>query len=167
MTEGKNKNCGFVVDLNIHRVIEISVINYASLIKPDIHPRDAIKFILQERLINLNGDHWMPSFGNNISKITALCENVYKLHSYNTENVNHLLNRLCFKKIFLTKEEQKIFNVMFSNTTLTKIQKELIDKLLEKDEEEVKIKKGIEKTKVDTEGIDTSSETSNEKEKNK
>jgi len=88
--------------------------------------------------------------------------------SYNTENtLNHLLNRLCFKKIFLTKEEQKIFNVMFSNTTPIKIQKELIDKLLEKDEEEVKIKKGIEKTKVDTEDIDTSSETSNEDEKEK
>jgi len=72
MTEGKNKKCGFVVDLNIHRVIETSVINYASLIKPDIHPREATKFILQERLINLNGDHWMPSFGNDVSKITSL-----------------------------------------------------------------------------------------------
>jgi|APGre2960657373_1045057.scaffolds.fasta_scaffold01643_4 hypothetical protein len=170
MTEGKNKKCGFVVDLNIHRVIETSIINYASLIKPDIHPRDAIKFILQERLINLNGDHWMPSFGNNVSKITALCENVYESYSSNTEKaLNHLLNRLRFKEILLTKEEQKIFNAMFSNTTPTKIQKELIDKLLEEDEEKEKIKKGIEKTKVDNEvdneEIDTSSETSNEDEK--
>jgi hypothetical protein len=165
MTEGKNKNCGFVVDLNIHRVIETSVINYASLIKPDIHPRDATKFILQERLINLNGDHWMPSFGNDVSKITALCENVYELYSSNTENaLNHFLNRLRFKEILLTKEDQKIFNVMFSNTTPTKKQKELIDKLLEKDENEAKIKKGIEKTKVDNEN-DTLSETDNESEK--
>lgn len=165
MTEGKNKKCGFVVDLNIHRVIETSVINYASLIKPDIHSREAIKFILQERLINLNGDHWMPSFGNDVSKITALCENVYEMYSSNTENaLNHFLNRLRFKEILLTKDEQKIFNAMFSNTTPTKIQKELIDKLLEEDDEE-KIKKGIEKTKVDTEDIDTSSETSNEDEK--
>jgi hypothetical protein len=166
MTEGKNKKCGFVVDLNIHRVIETSVINYASLIKPDIHPRDATKFILQERLINLNGDHWMPSFGNDVSKITALCENVYELYSSNTENaLNHFLNRLRFKEILLTKEEQKIFNAMFSNTTPTKKQKELIDKLLEEDEEKEKIKKGIEKTKVDNEDIDTSSETSNKDEK--
>ena len=166
MTEGKNKKCGFVVDLNIHRVIETSVINYASLIKPDIHPRDATKFILQERLINLNGDHWMPSFGNDVSKITALCKNVYELYSSNTENaLNHFLNRLRFKEILLTKEEQKIFNAMFSNTTPTKKQKELIDKLLEEDEEKEKIKKGIEKTKVDNEDLDTSSETSNEDEK--
>jgi hypothetical protein len=164
MTEGKNKKCGFVIDLNIHRVIETSVINYALLIKPDIHPREATKFILQERLINLNGDHWMPSFGNDVSKITALCENVYELYSSNTENaLNYFLNRLCFKEILLTKEEQKIFNAMFRNTTPTKKQKELIDKLLEEDEEN--IKKGIEKTKVDNEDIDTSSETSNEDEK--
>ena len=166
MTEGKNKKCGFVIDLNIHRVIETSVINYASLIKPDIHPRDATKFILQERLINLNGDHWMSSFGNDVSKITALCENVYELYSSNTENaLNHFLNRLRFKEILLTKEEQKIFNAMFSNTTPTKKQKELIDKLFEEDDEEEKIKKGIEKTKVDNEDIDTSSETSNKDEK--
>jgi len=161
MTEGKNKKCGFVVDLNIHRVIETSVINYASLIKPDIHPREATKFILQERLINLNGDHWMPSFGNDVSKITALCENVYEIYSSNTENaLNHFLNRLRFKVILLTKEEQKIFNAMFSNTRPTKIQKELIDKFLEEDEE--KIKNGIEKTKVDTE--DTSETSNDEKE---
>ena len=164
MTEGKNKKCGFVVDLNIHRVIETSVINYASLIKPDIHPRNATKFILQERLINLNGDHWMPSFGNDVYKITSLCENVYDLYSSNTENaLNHFLNRLRFKEILLTKEEQQIFNAMFSNITPTKKQKELIDKLLEEDED--KIKKGIEKTKVDNEDIDTSSETCNEDEK--
>jgi len=166
MTEGKNKKCGFVVDLNIHRVVETSVINYASLIKPDIHPRDAIKFILEERLINLNGDHWIPSFGNDVSKITALCENVYEIYSSNTENaLNQLLDRLRFKEILLTKEEQKIFNAIFSNTTPTKKQKELIDKILEEDDEEDKIKKGIEKTKVDNEDIDTSSETSNKEEK--
>ena len=166
MTEGKNKKCGFVVDLNINRVIETSVINYASLIKPDIHPREATKFILQERLINLNGDHWMPSFGNDVSKITALCKNVYELYSSNTENaLNHFLNRLRFKEILLTKEEQKIFNAMFSNTPPTKIQKELIDKLLEENDEEEKIKNGVEKTKVDNEDIDTSSETNNGDEK--
>lgn len=165
MTEGKNKKCGFVIDLNIHRIIETSVINYASLIKPDIHPRDATKFILQERLINLNGDHWIPSFGNDVSKITALCENVYELYSSNTENaLNHFLNRLRFKELFMSNEEQKLFNSMFSNTTPSQKQRELMDKLLDEDEEE-KIKKGIEKTKVDNENIDTSPEKSNEDEK--
>ena len=48
MTEGKDKKCGFVIDLNIHRVIETSLINYASLIKPEKHPREATQYILQE-----------------------------------------------------------------------------------------------------------------------
>ena len=48
------------------------------------------------------------------SKITALCENIYELYSSNTENaLNHFLNRLRFKEIVLTKEEQKIFNAKF------------------------------------------------------
>lgn len=162
MTEGKNKKCGFVVDLNIHRVIETSIINYATLIKPDIHPKESIKYILQERLINLNGDHWMQSFGTD--KIYNLCENVYEIYSSNIENaLNHFLNRLNFKNVLLTKEENKIFNIMFSNTTPTKKQRELINKILEDDNE--KIKKGIEKTKVDTEEIlDSSFETNDEKE---
>ena len=168
MTEGKNKKCGFVVDLNIHRVIETSVINYASLIKPDLHPREATKFILQERLINLNGDHWMPSFGNDISNITALCENVYEMYSSNTENaLNHFLNRLRFKEILLTKEEQNVFNVLFNHTTPTKKQKELIDKFLEESEDQEKIKKGIEKTKVDNEVMDISASDTSDVNKEK
>ena len=141
MTEGKNKKCGFVVDLNIHRVIETSVINYASLIKPDIHPREAMKFILQERLINLNGDHWMPSFGKDVSKITDLCENMYEMYSSNTANtLNHFLNRLRFKEVLLTIDEKKILSIInnpTSNNTHTNT-----------NENKPQINKGIEKTKV-------------------
>ena len=148
MTEFKTKKCGFVVDLNIHRVIETSIINYASLIKPDIHPKDAIKYILQERLINLNGDHWVPSFGNDLTKINTLCENVYEIYSSNTETaLNHFLNKLSFKKILLSKEEQIIFNAMFNNITPTKEQKESIEKLMNDDDIEI-INKGIEKTRI-------------------
>jgi hypothetical protein len=147
-TEFKTKKCGFVVDLNIHRVIETSIINYASLIKPDIHPKDAIKYILQERLINLNGDHWVPSFGNDLTKINTLCENVYEIYSSNTETaLNHFLNKLSFKKILLSKEEQIIFNAMFNNITPTKEQKESIEKLMNDDDIEI-INKGIEKTRI-------------------
>ena len=163
MTEGKNKSCGFVVDLNIHRVIETSIINYASLIKPDLHPREGVKHIFQERLINLNGDHWMYSFGNSESKINMLCKNVYDIYSSNTENaLNQFLSRLRFKQILLTKEEQKIFNVMFSNTTPTKEQKEIVDKLINKDKDQVK--KGIEKISDTDKSI--VSEDSEEKNKN-
>lgn len=175
MTEGAEKKCGFVVDLNINRAIETSVITYASLLKPDIHPREATKYILQERLINLNSDHWMPTFGNDVSKLTSLCENVYDIYSSSTENaLNHFLNRLRFKIVLLTKEEQKIFNVMFNKTTPTKQQKELIDKFIEEleNEDDVdadKVKKGIEKTQavyIDNDS-DTSSVASDKEEEEK
>ena len=103
-----------MIDLNIHRVIETSVINYASLIKSDIHPRDATKFILQERLINLNGDHWMPSFGNDISKITALCENVYEIYSSKLNGaLNDILNRFNLKMELFSSGSYEVFISIF------------------------------------------------------
>ena len=163
MTQGKNKNCGFVVDLNIHRVVGTSVTNYASSIKPCSHPRDAVKYILQERLININCDHWMPSFNNIESKLTTLCGDIYDLYSSNTENaIGHFLNRLSFKEVSLTKEEREAFKSMFSNTPHAKQQNELIENLMEDDEE--KIKKGIKKTKVESDEGNTHSEVDDKKE---
>ena len=146
MTEDINKKCGFVIDLNIHRVIETSLINYSMLIKPDKHPKEAIRYIMQERLINLNGDHWMPIFGNNENKITTLCENVYNIYSSNTENaLKHFLDRLRFKTILLTKEEQKLFNTLFNNVKPSSQQKKIIEKIM--NEEKKDNNKGIEQIK--------------------
>ena len=144
MTEGKsNKKFGFVFDLNIHRSINFFM-DYVMFMKPGSHPREALKYILQEKIINLNADHWMPSFGNHESKLTELCKNVYETYSSHTENnLDRILNNI--KQISLTKDEQKIFNAMFSNVSPKKQKK-----TLNKDDEE-KIKKGIEKTKIDTE----------------
>ena len=169
MTEGKNKKCGFVIDLNIHRVIETSVINYATLIKPDIHPRDATKFILQERLINLNGDHWIPSFRNDVNEhtLTALCKNVYELYSSKLNGaLDNILNKFNLKMELFSSGSYEIFNSIFKNVKLSKEKsKELYD-IIEKELKEDKIKNGIEKTKVDNKDIDTSSETSSEDETN-
>jgi len=149
MTEGKGKKCGFVVDLNIHRVIETSVITYASSIKPDLHPREGAKYILQERLLNLNCDHWMPTFGHDGSKITTLCENMYELYSSNTEKaLNQCLNRLRFKEVLLTQDEQNVFDIMFSVIKPTKQQLKIINDCMNGEE---KIKKGIERVNVSDE----------------
>ena len=142
MTEGKDKKCGFVVDLNIHRVIETSI-NYASIIKPKEHPEVAIRYILQERLVNLNGDHWMSSF--NKHNLETLTKSVYEIYSSNTERaLKHFLDRLRFKQVLLSSEEQQIFNVMFNSIEPTAQQKEIIEKMIEEEQ----IKKGIEKQKV-------------------
>jgi translation initiation factor 2 beta subunit (eIF-2beta)/eIF-5 len=116
MTEGKHKTCGFVVDLNIHRVINTTTIPYASLIKPEQHPRDAINYILQERLLTLNGDHWIPSFGKDGSDITTFCETIYDVYSSNTGSaLAHLLHRLRMKEISLNEEDQTILNNTFKH----------------------------------------------------
>ena len=162
MTEGKNKKCGFVFDLNIHRAIE-TFVNYASLIKPDIHPREATKYILQERLINLNGDHWLPSFGNAVTNIDRMCENVYEIYSSNTVNaLNNFLNRLSFKNIILTNGEQKLFHAMFSNISPTNTQREQLELLLNHSHENTTIKKGIEKIKICNEIVTPEPESSDE-----
>ena len=152
MTEGENKKCGFVIDLNIHRVISTSVIEYSSIIKSELHPKEACKYILQERLINLNGDHWMPEFNNDINEITALSKNVYDIYSSETViALNHYLDRLKFKEILLNVDEQIVLNALFSTTKPTKKQLEKIQTLLEdEDIEDINdnIKKGIEKEKV-------------------
>lgn len=160
MTEGANKKCGFVIDLNIHRVVETSVINYASLIKPDKHPKEATKFILQERLINLNGDHWMSSFGNDTLKINTLCNNIYEIYSSNTETaIDNLINRLYFKDNILSTDEKKILNTIFSNVIPSKKKKEILDTLL--DDTKPNINKGIEITNIDG-SSDTPSNTTTE-----
>ena len=150
MTEGYNKKCGFIVDLNIHRVIETSIIDYASLIKPNSHPKNATQYILQERLINLNSDHWMQCFGNNPSKIKILSESVYNIYSSNTEiALKHFLNRLSFKEVLLSKDENIIFNSLFNNK-ITKPQKDLIYTIFnEAIDDNENIKKGIEKTQLE------------------
>ena len=143
MTEGKKKECGFVVDMNIQRVIGTSLIDYASLIKPNLHPKEAIKYILQERLINLNPDHWMPSFGNGCLAIDALCDSVYAVYSSNVvAALDYYLNRLIRIGPLLTEEDQRLLNAMFSESTPTK-QKKLMDQISEDEGEG--IKEGIEK----------------------
>ena len=152
MTEGKNKKYGFVVDLNIHRVVKTSIINYASLIKPDIHPREATKFLLQERLINLNADHWMPSFGNDISNINTLCENVYDIYSLHFSGaLENELNKFNLKKELFSKMEYELFNTIFKNIKLSKQKhKELFDHIeKELKNKETTLKKGIEKIEVE------------------
>ena len=130
MTEGKNKKCGFIIDLNIHRVIETSI-DYAALIKPNEHPKDATKYILQEKLICLNGDHWLPCFGKDISQINNISNSIYNIYSSNTEKaLNYFLNKLRFKEIILNNKEQQIFNAIFNNIKPSKLQNKIIKELI-------------------------------------
>ena len=149
MTEGENKKYGFVVDLNIHRIIEKSVVEYSSLIKPKDNLNDSIKYVLKEKIINLNSDHWTPVSNKNTDKLLEICNNIYKLYSTNIEiALEHHLDRLKFKKIIFTVDENKLFHAMFNKLKPTKTQKK---KLIEFSNS-VEIDKGIEKIKINAEG---------------
>jgi len=165
MTEGDGKKCGFVVDLNIHRVIETSMITYASLIKPSDHPRDAVRHILQERIINLNGDDWMTSFGNGTSKMNELCNSIYNIYSSNTEKaLQHFIERLHFKEVILSTDEQKLFNIIFGNSNITQKQIKTIQRLLDDSDEDVNVRVGIEPIRNPV--IEEGSESDNSDESN-
>ena len=167
MTEEENKKCGFVIDLNINRVINTSIIDYGFIIKPEQHPKETIKYLLEEKLINLNADHWMPCFGHNYSKIKSIIDNIYNIYSSNTENaLEKLLNRLNYnyKNIILEDREQKLLNSLFTiskNKKSKKIESESLD--LDLDLE--KIKNGIEKTKIENDN--NNQENNDNQEKNK
>jgi hypothetical protein len=158
MTDAFMKKCGFVIDLNINRVIETSLLDYSSIVKPDEHPRDAIKYLLREKLIILNGDHWMPCFGHNLMKLTEISEMTYELYASNTEKaLKHFLDRLKFKDILLTNEEKSIFNKMFNG----KISKD--KKLLVSNNNDEMINIGIESTIVMTDQEETTGDKKDNK----
>jgi len=163
----------FVVDLNIQRVIETSIIKYSSIIKPKEHPRDACKYLLQERIINLNADHWVSSFGHNNEMINTITKNIYDIYSSKAERVlSHWLKRLHFKNVILNNNEQMMFNKIFKiskspTKKITEIEKKLLDFVNSEDN----IKKGIEKKKIDdnksSEDESNNNDLSNSEEENK
>jgi hypothetical protein len=149
MTEAKNKKCGFVIDPNLQRVIDTCIIDYGSIIKPGVHPKDAIKYILQEQLINLNSDHWIPSFGNSDLGLNNIADSIYEIYSSNTEKaLKHFLNRLKFKDMILNKDENIFFKTAFNQIKPTKEQQQIFEKILNDDNLDGKIKPGIKKIVV-------------------
>jgi hypothetical protein len=155
MTEGKNKRNGFVIDLNIHRIIQ-NMIDYALIIKPEKHPEKTIKYILQERLISLNGDDWMASFGNNKNKLLEICKDIYKIYSIDIGNaIDTFINKINFD-IKLSLEDQEILNRLFKDSLNSSKNKELLEEFIEEKKKE--LNKGIEKIKCDDEEVINSDE---------
>jgi hypothetical protein len=141
MTEGNNKRNGFVIDLDITRELNIMT-EYSIILKPEISVKQSLKYLLRNRIINLNGDYWMPCFGNKNYKFNELIDNIYSIYSSNFgKAIDHLLNRLKMKEVILMKEDQYKLNMHFySNKDAVKNDK--------------KIKKGIDKIIVNNNTTD-------------
>lgn len=150
MTEGEGKKRGFVIDPNIHRVVETILLEYGSIVKPDFHPKDAIRYLLQERLINLNSDHWKPCFGHGSSQLITLTNSIHEVYSSRMSGaLENLFRRMSLKQNLFSKNEYDMMKTIFLNHHLSKENKKKLLEELEQAEEE--IKKGIEKTQVSTE----------------
>ena len=141
MTERKDKKSGIVIDLNIQRCLDVVVSEYASLLNPELHPKEAIYYLLKERIINLNCNDWVSSSEKLEKRLQELCNCVYKYCSSNTQKIlTRLLDRLKDKEPELESKDLKFINSFFIGKNSPK-------KIKVKDGIE-KVKDGIEKEKI-------------------
>ena len=150
MTEGSGKKRGFVVDPNIHRVVETILIEYGSVVKPTSHPKEAVRYLLEERLINLNSDHWKPCFGHGSSQLTTLANSIYEIYSSRmTGALENLFRRMSLKQELFSKNEYETMRCIFENLHPHHLSRHTKDSLLKELQQHGEgLKKGIKKTSV-------------------
>jgi hypothetical protein len=116
MTEGINKKMGFVVDLNISRVLH-TCINY-SIYKNNTNIEDKIKYLIENHLINIDIDMMEHKKINSDGIIKKLLD-IWKgdpINSFKT-----LLRNLDNDYIIFDNPTQRLLNESFSNTIKDKI----------------------------------------------
>nr|QFG74388.1 MAG: hypothetical protein [Megaviridae environmental sample] len=138
MTEGKNKKFGFVIDLNIGRMISKLFVEYGYKLNPDNHPTDTIKYILKGNLIGLNCNSWEKYKDK---KLSAIATNIYNIYANNPDAaIKNILDRLNNNTIKLSTENQALLNNLFTEKSKSKSKK--------KEDDENELKNGITKSKV-------------------
>ena len=111
MTEGDNKKIGFVVDLNISRVLN-TCINY-SIYKNNTTIEDKIKYIVNNHLINID----MDMLFNKDAKSEIIIKKI--LDAWKNDPINNfkmLLKKLDNDYEEFDRETQKIINETFDKT---------------------------------------------------
>jgi len=154
MTEGDNKRMGFVVDLNISRVLQ-TCINY-TVYKNSKSIEDKIKYLIENHLINIDID-MMYSKKLNSDKIIKKLMSIWKCDPINSFKT--LLRNLDNDYIVFDNPTQKLLNISFTNS-LKDNKVDSIVEIKDEDDELQELPSGKEK-KID---VDNSSE-SKEKEK--
>jgi hypothetical protein len=155
MTEDDNKKCGFVIDLNLQRSIDF-IVNYGLTICPNKSSKEAVKYILEQKLINFNIDLWYEKiFGIKEINFNDILNKIYLLFSNKSCNsINKILDNIDFKLSLFSKDDQEIIKQLF------KINYEKLEKSKIYETDDIDIKDGIEKTKVANEIIDNKSDIS-------
>ena len=110
MTEGYRKRCGFVIDLDIYRVSQICM-DYSYQINPNLHQQYSLKYLFEQRIINVNEDNFKGIQEDIKSyKINKMTEYLYKIGTANSKKyIDTLLSRLSKYELFdLTSDEANI-----------------------------------------------------------
>lgn len=146
MTESNNPNYkkydGFVIDLNIHRVIQQIFIEYSSLVRPELNIKDSIKYLLKSNIIKFNKDKWIHINDNFVNKYV---NKIYQIYTKNAESaVSHYLKKISNKIIILSNIDSKYINKLFKLSKSTnKSKKNIVE-----DKEKDNIKTGIYKEQL-------------------
>jgi len=111
MTEGDNKKMGFVVDLNISRVIQ-TCINY-TVYKNDMSIEDKMKYLINNHLINIDVD-MMEHKKINGDNIVKKLMDIWKGDPVNS--FKSLLKRIDDDYIEFDNHTQKLLNASFVNS---------------------------------------------------
>lgn len=164
MTEAPNKKYGFIVDLNIHRCITSTLLNFISLLNNKKSYGDIIKYILREKILRINGDHIITReteyIGGDLNNkyINDIAEMINMAIMTNTDTtLKHYLDMLNYKRIILSKDDGILFKNIF---TYSKVQmKQIMDMAdMAESQADKNIKEGIEKIKIDADNL-TAAET--------
>ncbi|ATZ80507.1 putative site-specific DNA-methyltransferase [Bodo saltans virus] len=159
MTEGNNKKMGFVVDLNISRVLQ-TCINY-TVYKNSKSVEDKIKYLIENHLINIDID-MMHSKKLNSDGIIKKLMDIWKgdpINSFKT-----LLRNLDNDYIIFDNPMQKLLNASFTNS----LKDNKVNSTVKlKDDELQELPSGKKKIKDSASDSDDNSSQDNEEEKEK
>ncbi len=133
MTEAPGKKCGFIVDLNIHRVADV-IVDCATKLFPSLTLGKAIHKMLKQRLITLNADDWMNAyFEMTHCSLSKISKTLFDIYNYNpSRNIAKLLDNLKFKFQLFSVDDQTLFNTLFkinapTNSAKTKINEQILE----------------------------------------
>jgi hypothetical protein len=161
MTEGENKKMGFVVDLNISRVLNTCV-NY-TIYKNSKSIEDKIKYLIENHLINIDTD-MMENKKLDSNSIVKKLMDIWKDDPINS--FKSLLRNLDNDYVEFDSHTQKLINSSFANSVKDKINATV--ELKDSDDELQELPSGKEKVKTssedDNELLEDDSNSEDEKE---
>jgi hypothetical protein len=150
--------------MNLKRSIDI-ISNYGLNICPDKTSKEAIKYILEQKIINFNIDLWYDKiFGIKEIDFNNILNKIYLLfNSQSTNSINKILDNIDFKFSIFTKDDQILIKKLFK-INVSKLEKTTVYKNDDYEDND-DINDGIERFKVPNDDIKEVKEEKELKEK--